>query len=83
MTTKKRKRHGQRCDSFDCETAHAFHARGRNEVIGRGEFVLVRGGKRRAYLWAGNANAGSVSFVGGATTLRKLALAILDEVGHE
>jgi hypothetical protein len=52
------------------------------EIIGdrdEGRLFLVRGGKR-AYLWAGEASLVTVS---GVVTLRKLAQAILAEVGKE
>ena len=60
------------------ESHQAFRAR----QAGNGEVILVRGGKR-AYLWfegdlAETSNVGSLS---GAATLRRLARAILKEVG--
>ena len=46
-----------------------------------GEVDVVIGGKRRAYLWVGHPE-GKVVTVSGEKTLRKLALAILAEVGR-
>jgi hypothetical protein len=46
-----------------------------------GEVDVVKGGKRRAYLWTGHPE-GKVVTVSGEKTLRKLALAILAEVGQ-
>ena len=47
----------------------------------RGELILVRGGKKRAYLWAGrkDGEAGCVTF-SGEKILRKFAEEILKEL---
>lgn len=54
--------------------SHVLHLHRRG-----GEFIVVGGG-RRAYLWAGAAD-GSVATLSGVATLRKVAKAILQEVG--
>ena len=46
-----------------------------------GEVDVVKGGPRRAYLWSGHPE-GRVVTISGEKTLRKLALAILAEVGR-
>jgi len=48
----------------------------------RGEVLVVRGGKRRAYLWAGHPEGTPIT-ISGEKTLRALALAILAEVGRK
>lgn len=46
------------------------------------EAILVRGGKR-AYLWFGFRDRACIGTLSGPATLRKLAKAILAEVGDE
>jgi hypothetical protein len=50
------------------------------------EITLVRGGKKHAYLWVGYHNdspeQGDIYTFRGASSLRKLAYAILKEVGE-
>lgn len=48
---------------------------------GRGSLELIRGG-RRAYLWAHTERADGLLSISGEATLRRLAKAILAEVGE-
>jgi hypothetical protein len=63
------------------EKWHSFTMRQRIGE-GIGELTLVGKGKR-AYLWAGRVEGGRCEFFSGAATLRKLARAILKELGPE
>lgn len=65
-------------DWLHCETNHPIHVKG--DVSGS-EIVLVGGGPRRAYLWFCD-KGGNIGIASGAVALRKLAKAILAEVGE-
>lgn len=51
----------------------------------KAQLAVIRGGKRNTYLWIGNNAPGDgrcYATLSGPATLRKLARAILDEVGE-
>ena len=48
-----------------------------------GELFVVKGGKRRTYVWIGGERGECVAHFAGPKALRALAKAILKEVGDE
>lgn len=61
------------------DPSHAIHVKGDKG----GHIDLVKGGPRLAYLWVGDARGSYVATFSGENALRKLAKAILREVGGE
>lgn len=66
----------KRCTDHDCAMHHKLHAES------DGHRITLVGDGPRAYLWFAPAPHGSAGFISGPTTLRKLAKAILKEVGE-
>lgn len=68
-----------KCDR--CPKSHRLHIR-----RGDTEVIVVRGGPQRAYLWVerrgSNGHLPTAAWISGAATLRKIAKAILAEVGN-
>jgi hypothetical protein len=55
----------------------------RSDVLVGNELIVVAGGKRRTFLWIGEADGECLATFGGAAALRALAKAILEQVGEE